>query len=165
MTRPTASPDSSPRRRDGWARRRFRLRDEGGQITVAYLILLPALLVFAGLVVDGGAALDLHTHALDVAESAARAGAQQLDLSDLRAGRATTPRLDPNAAAAAATGYVHAAGLTGTATATTATVRVQVAATGRTRLLGVIGIHTLHTHASAAAQPDTTTAAGDQAAR
>jgi hypothetical protein len=137
------------------ARRRARLGGDDGQITVAYLILLPALLVLAGLVVDGGAALDLHTRALDVAESAARAGAQQLDLSALRAGHTLTPRLDPDAATAAADRYVRSAGLAGTAQATTTQVRVEVSAAGRTRLLSVIGIRAFHAHATAAAQPDT----------
>ncbi|GIL25520.1 pilus assembly protein TadG-related protein [Actinocatenispora comari] len=140
------------------ARRRVgRLGSDDGQITVAYLILLPALLVLAGLVVDGGAALDLHTQALDVAESAARAGAQQLDLTALRAGHTLTPRLDPGAATATAERYVHSAGLAGTAQATTSQVHVEVTASGRTRLLGVIGIDSFHAHAAASAQPDTGT--------
>lgn len=139
------------------ARRRARLSGDDGQITVAYLILLPALLVLAGLVVDGGAALDLHTRALDVAESAARAGAQQLDLTALRAGRTVTPRLDPDTAAATAERYVRSAGLTGTAQADTTQVHVEVTASGRTRLLGVIGINSFHAHAAASAQPDTGT--------
>ncbi|GAA4215254.1 pilus assembly protein TadG-related protein [Actinocatenispora rupis] len=132
-------------------RRWRRLRDDSGQATVFVLALLPLLLVFGGLVFDGGAYLTAHTRAVDLAQSAARTGAQQLDLTALRAHDTTRAPIDPAAARAAALRVIRSNGLSGTATATPTRVRVQVTGTGHTRLLGVIGIDTFTVRAAGAA--------------
>ena len=61
---------------------------DGGSITAYLLIMTVALVVLAGLVLDGGAALAAHGRAADTAQQAARAGADALDEQSLRA---TTP--------------------------------------------------------------------------
>lgn len=132
---------------------RRRLRDDRGQVSAFVLILLLALLGFGGLVYDGGAALDAKTRALDVAESAARAGAQQLDLTGLREHGSAAAHLDPTAARAAALAWLADQHTTGTATTTPTTVTVTVTATVHTHLLGALGLHTLTVHATGTAHP------------
>jgi hypothetical protein len=69
-------------------RLRARLGDvEQGVITAFVVVIGVALMLFAGLVYDGGMALRAKVDAVDEASAAARAGAQQLDLTALRDGR------------------------------------------------------------------------------
>ncbi|HWU24046.1 MAG TPA: Tad domain-containing protein [Nocardioides sp.] len=60
-----------------------------GSITPFVVVIAFAVLLLAGLVVDGGAQMNAHGRAIAYAQEAARAGAQGLDLQD--------PRLDLNA--------------------------------------------------------------------
>lgn len=62
------------------------MRSERGSITPFVVIIAFAVLLLAGLVVDGGAQMNAHGRAIAYAQEAARAGAQGLDLQD--------PRLD-----------------------------------------------------------------------
>jgi Flp pilus assembly protein TadG len=126
---------------------------DSGQIAVFTLALLGLLLALGGLIYDGGTALDTKTQAVDMAESAARAGAQQLDLTALRERAILTPSLDPTRAVAAARAFLTRAHLDGTASATTAQVTVTVTTTVHTHLLAVIGVRTLTIHAHATARP------------
>lgn len=67
-----------------------------------------ALVLLAGLVVDGGAALAAKRRAMNEAQGAARAGAQALDIDAYR--RGGTFSLDPGAARAAALSYLARTG-------------------------------------------------------
>lgn len=67
-----------------------RPRGERGTATVFVLGLIVVLFGFAGLVIDGGNALNARARMADVAEQAARAGAGQLDLNALRGNGAVT---------------------------------------------------------------------------
>ncbi|MFB6556554.1 pilus assembly protein TadG-related protein, partial [Streptomyces sp. NPDC056405] len=58
--------------------------DDRGQATAFVIGIAAALWLFAGIVVDGGLALAGKARALDVAQEAARSGAQQLDVGQLR---------------------------------------------------------------------------------
>ena len=80
-----------------WQRRR-REEDDRGSITAYLLITTVAIFALAGLVLDGGAALAAHGRAADVAQQAARAGADALDETSLRS--ATPAGLTANPAAA-----------------------------------------------------------------
>ena len=125
--------------------------DDDGRVVAFLVVMVTALLLCAGLVLDGGAALALKTRAIGVAEEAARAGAQQLDLAIYRAtGQA---RLDRESAEAAARGYISAAGFDGTAQASDDTVSVSVNGAAATHLLSVIGIKQIGVAAQASAQP------------
>lgn len=126
---------------------------DGGQVTAFVVTISAALLLFAGLVLDGGLALSTKTQALDAAQAAARTGAQHLDLTRYRLTGQT--RLDPRAAAAAARGWLTRAGLDGDVAATTAEVTVTVHATRRTQLLGLVGVRELYVTATATAAPRT----------
>ena len=130
-----------------WAR-----RDEGSATGWAIGVMLVGLLLVA-LVFDGANAITARVHALDVAQQAARAGADQIDLATLR----TTGefRLDPVAAEAAAHQFLVQAGVTGSATATADQVTVTVTLTEAAVLLAAIGINTYTVSAQRTAEPAT----------
>lgn len=122
-----------------------------GQVTAFTLSLLTALLLVAGLVLDGGLALAAKVQALDEAQEAARAGAQHLDLARYRATGAVI--LDPTAADNAAHSYLAATGHPGVVTVTADTVTVTVTITGRTQLLQLTGLTHFHVDGTATATP------------
>jgi Flp pilus assembly protein TadG len=133
-------------------RRRVLQRTGGGDrghVTAFVVLLVLAALLVAGLVLDGGVALSAKAQAMDTAQEAARAGAQQLDLNLYRS--TGVARLDPVKAAAAAQAWLNAAGIDGQARATTTTVTVTVTRTTRTQLLQLVGVRQLHVSASAQA--------------
>lgn len=113
--------------------------DDRGSITLFAAVITLALLVVAGLVIDGGDRLAAVRQATGIAQEAARAGADQLNLTALRA----TGAVEVNLAAAvtATDAYLAAAGYTGHASLDgpdrlTVTVTVHQA----TLLLGLIHI-------------------------
>ena len=139
-------------------------RDEGAAAALL-LILTPALFALGGLVLDGGRHLSATQQAADLAEQAARAGADHLDVSALRtagqaasadAGSGSSP-LDVPAARAAACRFVTttdpAAACTATVTSTPdgQRITVQVRTTTSTVLLGLIGVNQLYTDATGSA--------------
>ncbi|TQS42768.1 pilus assembly protein TadG-related protein [Cryptosporangium phraense] len=127
------------------------LDGDAGQATAFVVVLLTGLLLLAGLVLDGGNALSARTRALDVAQSAARAGAQQLDLSLYRT--TSQVRIDPEQAIRAAQAFLAAARVSGEVTATTVSVTVITHTATRTQLLQLVGVRTLHASATATAAP------------
>jgi Flp pilus assembly protein TadG len=128
---------------------RERTGDDAGQVTAFVAIMALALVLFAGLVLDAGMALSAKVQALDAAQAAARAGAQQLNLTAYRENNVA--QLDPARAEAAARGWLRDAGLSGTVSATTTTVTVTVNRNSRTQLLQVAGVSSLHVSATATA--------------
>jgi hypothetical protein len=64
-----------------------RARGQRGSFTFAVIFWALMAMMLAGLVVDGGLSITERQHAGDVAEQAARAGANDLDQNELRAGR------------------------------------------------------------------------------
>jgi hypothetical protein len=108
-----------------------------------------ALLVVAGLVLDAGLALTEKIRALDIAQAAARAGAQELDLYQYRT--RNVAELDPTRAATAARAWLASAGADGEATATTTTVTVTVRRASDTQLLQIVGVGQLAVSATATA--------------
>jgi Flp pilus assembly protein TadG len=137
---------------------RFRSRPDGdhGAAAVLLLLLTPALFGLAGLVLDGGTELAARQNAADLAEQAARAGADVLDTSALRATGIGT--LDPLAAQAAACRYVTTTDPTVSCTVSITSspegqqLTVRVRGSHPTVLLGLVGINTLHTDAVGTAQ-------------
>lgn len=124
--------------------------EDRGQVTAFIVGTVLALLLFAGLVVDGGLALAGKARALDTAQEAARTGAQQLDIAELRHNQAI--QLKPGHAAQTARAYVTSTGDTGTAHVRGDKVTVHVTHRQRTQILQLIGIHTLTLTATATAQ-------------
>lgn len=122
--------------------RRADVCDDAGSITVISTVFALALILILGLVVDGGAALASQRRADNLAQQAARAGAQALDRSQL--GRTGKTCLDPALARRYALAYLAALGITNaTVTTTTTSVRVQVPVTDHTLIVQAVGIRTV----------------------
>ena len=113
-------------------------RSEEGTVTVLVVGLTLALLLVAGLVYDGGAVLAARRQANDLADNAARAAAQAVDVDVLRADASVA--LDPLAAEAAAEEYLAATGHDGEVMVTADRVAVTVAVTARMTLLQLAGV-------------------------
>ncbi len=112
------------------------------------VLLLVALFALLGLVVDGGSALTAQQSAQVEAEQAARAGAGAISVDGLRAG---VVEIDPQAAVAAAQGFMASSGHPGSATVSGGVVSVRLAYQVPTVILGIVGIDHLSVAASAAA--------------
>ena len=116
-----------------------RLRNEEDGVVTAFVVVIAlALMLFAGLVYDGGMALRAKVEAVDEAGAATHAGAQQLDLTALRSTGTVT--LDPSAADGAAQSYLATIGRTGTVAVNGDEVTVTVSFQQPTALLGIAGI-------------------------
>ncbi|MEV0664432.1 TadE/TadG family type IV pilus assembly protein [Actinomadura luteofluorescens] len=96
MTRPSTA---SGARAGGDGRTAGDGRDRG-TIAMYTVLFTPVVILLAGLLVDGGLAIHARQRAADMAEQAARAGANQIDTDALR--RTGEPVLDPGRARAAA---------------------------------------------------------------
>jgi hypothetical protein len=126
-------------------------RADDGQISAFVVVLLTGILALAGLGLDGGLALAAKVRATGQAESAARAGAQAIDLGLYR----TTGRLKllPTQADALTRGYLAGIGATGTVTVAGDTVTVTVTTTQPTQLLSLIGVRQIRAHGTGSAHP------------
>lgn len=96
-------------------------RDEG-RVTVFVTLFAALIVLLFALVLDGGLALGERNRALTLAQEAARAGAQELNLAAYRAGEPT--RLATRDAEQAAHEFLRAAGAQGTVSANDDTVTV-----------------------------------------
>jgi hypothetical protein len=121
-------------------RNRTRGRDAGS--VAGYTIL-------AALVLDAGLAVSTKVDAVSIAQSSARAGARELDVTYLR--QTGGIRLDPTMAHDTAQQWVDHSGLSGTVTVTGNTVTVTVTTKQHTQLLQLVGIATIPITAKATA--------------
>ena len=131
---------------------RQRLRDqdaERGALGVFLAVLVPGLLLIIGLAVDGGAKVAATQRANAIADEAARAGGQALDVSAALAGDV---RVDPAAAVVAAQNYLTRNGVQGAVTVVDGdTLTVTTTITEPTAFLGLIGIQTMTVEGSGTA--------------
>ena len=111
---------------------------ESGTVTAFVVVFMLALVVMAGLVLDGGLALSAKVQAIDDAQAAARAGAQAIDVPLYRSTGEIT--LDPAQATSDAEGFLARAGRTGTASVTGDQVTVTVTIRQPTQILSVVGV-------------------------
>ncbi|MGH9055898.1 MAG: hypothetical protein ACRDYY_08580 [Acidimicrobiales bacterium] len=111
---------------------------DSGMVTAFVVIFTAALIVMAGLVLDGGLALAAKVQAIDDAQAAARAGAQAIDLPLYRATGQIT--LDPAQATTDAERYLARAGHTGTVEVDDEQVTVTVTISQPTQILSLAGI-------------------------
>ncbi len=123
-------------------------KSDDGSVTAFVALLLVAMFVLMGLVLDGGTALSAQQAATDEAEQAARAGAGSLSVDALRAG---SIKIDQQAAVAAAEAFTLAAGHPGTATVSGDVIRVEVHYRVPTDILSMVGIKSLPVSAEATA--------------
>ena len=100
-----------------------RWRGDRGSVSLLVVIMVPALLMAAGLVLDGGRQLEARRDAAAAAAAAARAAAQMTDQEAYGRG------LDPALAAARGRAQLAALGHTGTIDVAPAVVTVTVTAT------------------------------------
>ena len=124
-------------------------RDDRGQVTAFVVVMVAALILCAGLVIDGGLALAARVRAQDEAQSASRAGAEQINLATYRA--SGTVVLDPTHAVSAAEGYLGGTGDRGQVSVNGDVVTVTVEATQPTQILGIVGLRSLSVSATASA--------------
>lgn len=113
--------------------RRVDLSDERGSVSVLVAVLAIAFLMVAGLALDGGRKLGALAEARDLADNAARAGAQAVDTDTYQL--TGTPALHPADAEQAALAYLAATGHTGTVAVDGSTVTVTVSLSVPTRFL------------------------------
>ncbi len=121
--------------------------DERGSASVLVAVLAVAFLMVAGLALDGGRKLGALSEARDLADNAARAGAQAVDTDAYQL--TGSPSLDPDEAQQAAADYLSATGHNGTVVVNGSTVTVTVTLTVPTRFLP--GPFTVHATESATA--------------
>ncbi len=107
--------------------------NERGSVSILVAALGLALLMATGLAVDGGRKLGALSEARDIADNAARAGAQMVDTDAYRS--TGTPAIDPAAATQRANAYLASQGHQGTITVNATTVTVTVTITVDTRFL------------------------------
>ncbi|HVM03352.1 MAG TPA: pilus assembly protein TadG-related protein [Acidimicrobiales bacterium] len=121
---------------------RRRCRGEDGIFTLFTALIVAAFLILAGLAVDGGYVLAARRRAIDEANGAARAGAEALAPSAYRTSGDLV--LDPDAAAAAAQGFLAATGHSGTVTVDGNEVLVSLNFDQPMSLLRIIGIESVN---------------------
>jgi hypothetical protein len=124
-------------------------RDDCGQVTAFVAVMVAALILCAGLVIDGGLSLAAKVRATDEAQAAARAGAEEIDLTTYRQSGIVV--LDPSQATQAAEQYLASTGDSGQVAVAGDTVTVSVDATQATQILGIAGVHSFTVSASASA--------------
>jgi hypothetical protein len=115
------------------------------------LLLLLIVVALAASTVEVGNDMRTGAQATDLAQEAARAGANQLDLFALRT--TGVVRIDPVAAQTAAQTYLRRLGHTGTVRAAPAAVTVTVTITRPAVLLPLVGVKTITVTSTATAQP------------
>jgi Putative Flp pilus-assembly TadE/G-like len=125
----------------GW----LRMRADRGSTALFVAVFAPAIIFMAGLVIDGGAALEAKQRAADIAEQAARAAAGQCDVAKLRL--YGTCYVDPGLVNGALQPYRESAGVTSLVSDLLPApdrggeyngVRVTVTMTFKTSLLGIM---------------------------
>jgi Flp pilus assembly protein TadG len=128
-----------------------RAREEHGAVLIAGLLLALSLLIVIGAAVDLGQAFIVRRDLVSLADEAALAGSQALDLEARHAGRLA---LEPEQARAAAlTALAGEPAVRAQASATEQTVAVRVERRFPTVLLRLVGLRTLTVAARASAEP------------
>lgn len=129
----------------------LRARDERGAAAVFVMLMTVALLVGAGLVIDGGYALAERRKLTHAAEQAARVGADSLDHASLRDGG--VPSVDAEKARAAAAKYLAGIGVAkSTIDIDGAVVTVSISGHSDTAILSIVNVSQLPVTATSSAE-------------
>jgi Flp pilus assembly protein TadG len=128
-----------------------RLRSDTGAATVWMIMGTLIVLAVCGLVFDGGLLISGTRKATNDAETAARAGAQALDVGAIYGDG--THRLNTAAAVNEANAFLARNGWTGTATADSQTVTVTITRTQRLTFLTMLGLGSRTITGTATARP------------
>lgn len=139
------------RGKDGvWGRH---LRSQHGQVVVWVMVMLPLMLSMIGLAADGGLVFAQREQLQNLADGAARMGAEQLDTRAYY-GNGGTVTLDPVAAQRAALDYLgeQAPGIVADVAADQTTVVIRVERDVPLAFLRIIRINVTHIRATATAE-------------
>ena len=126
-------------------------RREDGSVIVFTVIWLVAVLMGVALLSDGGRLLNAHRRAFNVAEAAARAGSQEVDVEKLRG--SGVRELDPAKAEARAMSYLNDAGYPGSASADADQITVRVSFSQPPGLLALLGLGPRQVTGTGASRP------------
>jgi Flp pilus assembly protein TadG len=129
---------------------RVRAGAEAGFVSLYVVVITIGLLAVAGLVIDGGNALAAREQAADVAQQAARAGADALSPDSLR-GSPTGLTSSPALAQAAANAILDTARVTGTVSVSGHNVTVTVVVHQATTILSAFGVGSIEGRATSTA--------------
>jgi Flp pilus assembly protein TadG len=127
----------------GWVQTRLArvVRDaQRGAVMFWVIPLMVAMVAMAGLVVDGGNAIAARQHAADLAQQAARAGADALSPDSLHTAVPSQLAADPAAATAAADQVLSAGGVVGAVSIDGDSVTVSVTVHEKTSVLSAFGL-------------------------
>lgn len=111
------------------------MRKDRGSLSALMVCLVLSAMTLVGLVFDGGAGINEYMRLADVAENAARVGAQEV--SGIRAGDL---HIDVRSATNASQRYLRRHGVTGTVSVTTDSVVVEVSGSAEFQILGLVGL-------------------------
>jgi hypothetical protein len=124
---------------------------DSGHITAFVVVMTSALLLIAGMVLDGGLILSARLRAVSEAQEAARSGAQAIELREYR--QTGDVVLDPPRAVAEANAYLAGIGVDGEAHVRGDNVIVTVRRTQPTQILNALGIDSVSVRATGTAHP------------
>ena len=124
---------------------------DAGNASIILVLITPAIFGVAGLVVDGGRALNARQLAADHAEQAARSAVDAVNVDAIRSGAGIV--IDPQAARAAAERYLAAAGAAGSVSVGPGSVTVTVTTITSTAFLAVVGMNRMSVTGTATARP------------
>lgn len=112
------------------------MNKQRGSISALTVCIVLSAVTLVGLVFDGGTSVNEYTRLSDLAENAARSGAQEI--TGLRSGDI---RIDAPRAVATSQEYLRSYGVNGRIETTTESVSVEVIGSHRFQILGVIGLN------------------------
>jgi len=129
-----------------WRKRGLRWRGDRGTLSLFVVLFTPVVVLLAGLLVDGGIAINARERAADVAQQAARAGVNDLNVAALRSGRIELAQGACTVATAFVGKYTGIGATSGPCTFVTVNghpgIRVYAKVTVHSQFLGLIGIGT-----------------------
>ena len=126
-------------------------RTERGSVIVFTTIWVTAVLMGVAVLNDGARLLNAHRKAFNLAESAARAGSQEVDAERLRG--SGVKELDAARAQSRALAYLGSAGYPGSASADAEGISVTVSFTQPLGMLRLLGLTSRQVTATASARP------------
>jgi Flp pilus assembly protein TadG len=111
------------------------MKNQRGSLSALTVCIVLSAMTLVGLVFDGGHSVSEYMRLSDIAENAARAGAQEV--TGLRAGEL---RIDSRAAISVSQSYLHTHGVNGQVETNKDSVSVEVTGVRRFQILGIIGL-------------------------
>ena len=117
------------------------MNNQRGSVSALMVCIVLSALTLVGLVFDAGTSVNEYTRLSDIAENAARAGAQEV--TGLRAGDF---RIDSRDAVMTSQAYLRSYGVDGRVEVDHDSVSVEVIGSNRFQILGVIGLSSQRLH-------------------